>query len=123
MTHTYADITDWRNAAEMIRTAGYVHPAEVIEEQAAEIARLRTSAQAPGWRPIDDTARNGEPVIVSALVNGKPLVGEAWYSAERDEWWWANTYWGDYCGDAIIPAPNAYQPLPLPAPPAEGQSK
>jgi hypothetical protein len=32
---------DWQNAAEMIRVAGYVHPAEVIESLAAELIRVR----------------------------------------------------------------------------------
>ncbi len=34
---------DWRNAVEMIRAAGFVHPAEVIEQQAETIDSLYES--------------------------------------------------------------------------------
>ena len=45
-TQTTEDIApDWQNAVEMIRAAGYVHPAEVIETLAADNERLRSWLQ------------------------------------------------------------------------------
>src|SRR5438132_12351474 len=39
---------DWRNAVEMLRAAGYIRPAKVIESFAAEIERLQLALQNHG---------------------------------------------------------------------------
>jgi len=44
---------DWKNAVEMLRAAGYVHPADVIEQMAATILKLEDDLNAPisdDWR-------------------------------------------------------------------------
>ena len=40
-TQTTESISDWQNAAQMIREAGYIHPAECLESLGEENERLK----------------------------------------------------------------------------------
>lgn len=63
---------DWQNAAEMIRAAGYVHPAEVIEEQAETIRSLRFALRVIARLPV---AEQDDMMAANMRKIAKEVVG------------------------------------------------
>lgn len=97
------------NAAEMVRAAGYVHPAEVIEAQAAEIERLR---QLHSWRPMASAPKDGRRFL--AAVDGEARI-VAWGKTSHVPivgWCLA----GQGAEDFDLCQPAGWMPLPV-APP------
>lgn len=82
-----------------------------------------------GWQDIASAPKDGTPVLIAVPTKERDdhIVGEAYFDAENDGWWWAGTAWGDYYGSPIIEVnhhlPTHWMPLPpSPANPAETQA-
>lgn len=90
----------------------------------------RNREEPNGWRDDMENAPRGapsEPPIPLLLswtymhedgVGFTRGVGEAYWSADSEDWWWANTapdgYWNDSIGQSITGKITHWQPLPLP---------
>lgn len=117
---------DWRaiDALQKKTAAGSVYLAR--ERSAAYNMPLYTSPVAvppvEGWRPIETDVPK-EPVLVAARWTSpdegeKWSVGEAYISSHDNEWWWANTSYGDYHAENL-PSQGfrVSHWMPLPTPP------
>lgn len=64
--------------------------------------------------PASDTITKQPLLIAVEWDDGRRSVGEAYYVAQNDEWWWANESDGDYHTEAVSRRPYAWRLLPEP---------
>jgi hypothetical protein len=86
----------WRHRNEYNAVPLYTHPSP-------------SDARDAGWLPIETAPQSGFVIAGSA---DEGWAEQAWWDADRCEWWAVNTHWTDANGDCL--RPTHYKPFPAP---------
>lgn len=68
---------------------------------------IRAPAVVDGWQPIETAPKDGKDML---LVGADDWREQAWWDADRGEWWGVNAHWTDAHGGPLYP--THWQPLP-----------